>query len=84
MTEQGVCPTEEEMDTEEAIGKLQAVNAELVAALEDIMPSLDRQEAAAGAHCRWCGRTFTPDQGFCDSDDCAGFQARAAIERAKS
>ncbi|OGS01159.1 MAG: hypothetical protein A2V88_08745 [Elusimicrobia bacterium RBG_16_66_12] len=47
MKEPAYCPSEGEMEAEEVIGKLQAVKAQLLAALEALM-------AATSVHSRWC------------------------------
>lgn len=61
----------------------------LLEALEALLPitdmdlSVDRRAADEPPRCLWCGRIFEHGQVFCASDDCLGFQARAAAKEAK-
>ncbi len=66
-----------------ALQTSQEIRGELLRSLKDILgigPDL------VEGLCRHCGRDFTvdtPSDLLCESDDCPGYQARAAIQRAE-
>ena len=76
MTEQGVCPSEDEMQAEEEIGRLQAVNRDLLAALKAMVaaypPSPLHDDPDFRKECEGFAKWWADEE------------ARAAIEKAES
>lgn len=70
----------ENQEDEKANAALIAAVPELLEALGDLLGTSD----ISGNTCRWCGRKY--GKGHipirCESDDCPGYKARAAIKKA--
>ena len=71
----------ETLDYERYVDGLRGNNAELLAALTDL---LGDRPSVQGGICQHCGRDYIGDilEGDCPSDDCPSYEARALIAKA--